>query len=137
MQPMHGPPTDWKPIAVKNLQTELGTFRNWTLCGGYSIDRWVGRKTRSHADTDIGVFRSELRECLEGIGQTRVYLCSPPGTHVMWNGNDVPESVHDIWITDRSKKHWICQIMVFDDEGDQVYYRRDRRIRWSKASHSI
>jgi hypothetical protein len=27
--------------------------------------------------------------------------------------------------------------MVFDDDGDRVSYRRDRRIHWSKGSHSI
>jgi hypothetical protein len=27
--------------------------------------------------------------------------------------------------------------MVFDDEGEKVIYRRDRRIWWSKDSHSL
>jgi hypothetical protein len=27
--------------------------------------------------------------------------------------------------------------MVFDDDTDRVYYRRDRRISWSKKSHAI
>src|SRR6266480_1287976 len=39
-------PTEWNPIAVGNLQKELGSFRNWTLCGGYSVDHWAGRNTR-------------------------------------------------------------------------------------------
>ena len=27
--------------------------------------------------------------------------------------------------------------MAYDEDGDQVVYRRDTRIRWSKDSHSI
>jgi hypothetical protein len=130
-------PTEWRPVAVANLQKELGSFRNWVLCGGYSIDKWAGQNTRPHGDIDVGVFRTELRQCLEAIGQVRVYLCSPPGVHAPWQGGDAPESVHDIWITDNTGEFWILQVMVFDDDGDRVSYRRDRRIHWSKRSHSI
>jgi hypothetical protein len=27
--------------------------------------------------------------------------------------------------------------MVYDEDGDQVVYRRDTRIRWAKGAHSI
>jgi hypothetical protein len=35
------------------------------------------------------------------------------------------------------REYWVLQIMVFDDDADRVYYRRDRRISWSKKSHTI
>lgn len=54
-----------------------------------------------------------------------------------WDGGEVPESVHDIWITDAAGQCWIFQIMVFDDDGNRVSYRRDRRINWAKESHAI
>ena len=43
----------------------------------------------------------------------------------------------DIWITDRTRRFWVLQVMVFDDEGDRVIYRRDRRITWAKQHHSL
>ncbi len=134
---MNSLPTTWKPVAVEGLQRELGSFGDWVLCGGYSVDRWAERATRPHGDIDIGVFRSQVLRCLEAIGQKRVFLCSPPGSHAAWSGGDIPESVHDIWITDEAGEFWILQVMVFDDTGDRVSYRRDRRIQWSKRSHSI
>ena len=122
-------PAEWNPVAVGNLQKELGSFRNWTLCGGYSVDQWAGRNTRPHGDIDVGVFRSELRECLGAIGRGRVYLCSPTGTHTAWEGGDVHESIHDIWITNATGKYWTLQIMVFDDDGDRVIGRASCRER--------
>jgi aminoglycoside 6'-N-acetyltransferase I len=130
-------PTSWKPLAVSELPHQFGGFSEWVLCGGLSVDVILGRQTRPHGDIDVGVFRSQLTECLQAIGQERVFLCQPSGTHVQWDGAAVDAEVHDIWISDASREHWQMQIMVFDDEGDAVYYRRDRRMHWPKGSHAV
>jgi len=95
----------------------------------------TGSDTRSHGDTDIGIFRSQLAECLRIIGAERVFLCLRCGGHQAWNGRVVPPEIHDIWITDRAGDYWVLQVLVFDDEGDDVVYRRDRRIKWAKQHH--
>jgi aminoglycoside 6'-N-acetyltransferase I len=130
-------PNSWKPLAVSKLPEQFGSFDGWVLCGGVSVDVIFGRQTRLHGDIDVGVFRSQLIECLRAIGKERVFLCRPPGTHVSWDGAAVDAGVHDIWISDLSREHWEMQILVFDDEGDTVYYRRDRRVHWPKSSHAI
>jgi hypothetical protein len=130
-------PTDWKPVAIPELQLHLGKFTDWSLCGGCSLDVILGRQLRLHGDIDIGVFRSQLAASLRSIGKEQVFLCSPPGGKVPWDGSAVDAAVHDIWISDPFRKHWLMQIMVFDDEDDRVFYRRDRRISWSKRNHSF
>jgi len=130
-------PSDWRPAAVSDLQAQIGSFTNWVLCGGHSLDLILGNQTRSHGDIDIGVFRSELLSCLDAIGKERVFLCSSPGTQTPWDGEPVPAAVHDIWLSDPLREHWVLQVMVFDDDGEKVFYRRDRRITWSKDRHSI
>ena len=130
-------PSSWHPIEVETLQKELGNFDAWVLCGGHSVDQLVGRNTRPHGDTDIGVFRSQLLACLSNIKQDRVFLCAPSKMHIPWSGGEIDLSIHDIWIADSKKQHWIFQIMVFDDDGEIVMYRRDPRITWTKKSHFI
>jgi len=130
------PPVEWRPLPVESLKTELAGFGDWVLCGGYSVARLTGRDKRAHGDVDIGVFRSQLTVCLRVLGRSRVWLCRD-GVHHAWDGGQVPSEVHDIWITDPESRYWILQIMVFDDEGDRVIYRRDRRISWSKQCHSL
>ena len=128
---------NWRPIEVAQIQALLGSFRGWCLCGGQSLDWLVRRKTRTHGDTDIGVFRSELLLCLEQIAKKRVFLCNPPGSLMPWDGGQVPDSVHDIWITDLDGGYWVLQIMVYDDNGGEVVYRRNPQLRWSKRDHSM
>jgi hypothetical protein len=128
---------DWSPLAVEHIQAELGDFHDWHLCGGLSLDWFLGRTTRKHGDTDIGLFRSSLPNCLKAIADSRVYLCVPSSGLTLWDGADVPPEVHDIWITNSEGTHWLFQIMVYDEEGDTVVFRRNPSIRWSKASHTI
>lgn len=127
----------WQPLQVEAIQEHLGAFGSWCLCGGRSLDWLVGRSTRDHGDTDIGVFRSELEVCLPEIGAPRVFLCDPPGDFTPWDGGPVPLQVHDIWISDIARTCWVLQVMVYDDDGDEVVYRRDPRIRWPKNAHAI
>lgn len=130
-------PSDWKPAALRDLQAHIGSFTNWVLCGGCSLDLILGTQIRWHGDIDIGVFRSELLSCLHAIGRERVFLCSSPSTQTPWDGESVAMTVHDIWVSDPLREHWLFQVMVFDDEREKVMYRRDRRISWSKDNHSI
>lgn len=123
-------------MPISALQEELGDFDGWVLCGGHSVALLTGRDERSHGDTDIGVLRSRLHECLRVFHPSRVFLCQK-GEHPAWNGGDVPEEVHDIWIASGDLRHWTLQVMVFDDEGDNVIYRRDPRIRWPVTRHFI
>ena len=129
--------TDWQPTEVEAIQKHLGAFRNWCLCGGKSLDWLVGRTTRDHGDTDIGVLRSDLLSCLRQVGARRVFLCRPPGSLAPWDGSNVPDAVNDIWVTDPTGQHWVLQIMIYEDTGDQVVYRRDPRIRWTKTQHAF
>lgn len=127
----------WQPLPVPDIQATLGSFTNWVLCGGCSIDWILAKTTREHHDTDIGLFRSDLFTCLKSIEQSRIFLCDPPGQLVAWNGLEVPERIHDIWITSKDRSHWVLQLMVYDDSADTVIYRRDPRITWPKSHHAI
>tara|TARA_R110002095_G_scaffold197961_1_gene177274 strand:+ start:6078 stop:6407 length:330 start_codon:yes stop_codon:yes gene_type:complete len=64
-------------------------------------------------------------------------LCDPPGELVAWDGLNVPEHVHDIWITNADHDHWTIQLMIYDDTEETVVYRRDARICWPKSEHAI
>lgn len=79
---------EWNPAAVDNLQKEMGSFRNRALCGGYAVDQWVGRNTRPHGDIDVGVFRSELRDCLAAYWtRARIPVLPAGNTYgVGWRG---------------------------------------------------
>lgn len=101
------------------------------------MDLLAGRKTRDHGDIDVGVFRSQLPQCLAEIGRETVYLCDPPGTVRKWDGDAIPGHVNDLWISSSDRAHWEMQILVFTDDETHVYFKRDHSIRWPKTAHAL
>tara|TARA_Y100001934_G_scaffold222634_1_gene265810 strand:+ start:211 stop:657 length:447 start_codon:yes stop_codon:yes gene_type:complete len=102
-----------------------------------SVDWLVGRPTRPHGDTDIGVFRSEVEACLTAIGQDRIFLADPPGQLRQWDGEPVPPSVNDVWVLSRDREAWVLQVMIYTDDGDSVVFKRDATIRWPRLRHTV
>ena len=115
---MHPQIGNWRPASVESIDAIVGGFQEWCLCGGQSLDVLAGRATRKHGDTDIGVYRSALPECLRRIQRQRVFLCGPLRP---WDGGPVPPDVHDIWVTDDLGGHWVLQIVIYEDDGRDKY----------------
>jgi hypothetical protein len=42
---------------VADLMSDFGPI--WALCGGWSVDAWLGRQTREHGDVDLTVFHDD------------------------------------------------------------------------------
>ena len=124
----------WRPYDLSEIIQTLSDNNNWILCGGHSVDLWLKKETRKHSDIDIGVFRSDLKVILDELKDHEVYLCDPPGSHRKYDGI-VPERVFDIWIA--KSGWWVFQIVVFDDIGDMVVFKRNRDIKWHKKIHYV
>ena len=67
----------------------------------------------------------------------RVWVCDSPGTLQPWDGRPVAQHVHSLWIADRDQPVWLLQLLVYDDDGEVVSYRRDPRITWRKSDHHV
>tara|TARA_R110002072_G_scaffold1780_14_gene15016 strand:- start:160 stop:699 length:540 start_codon:yes stop_codon:yes gene_type:complete len=128
---------DWNPVAATELREMFGEFADWFLCGGVSIDIFAGRQTRLHGDIDVGVYRSDILNCLHSLARDCVYICDPPGTVVHWDGGGIEDHVNDIWITSPDGTYWILQILLYTDHGDNVIFKRDPAVTWQKSAHTI
>jgi hypothetical protein len=48
------------PSDLAQIVDIMGPFTGtWAIAGGWAIDLWLGRQTRTHADVDIAIFRDE------------------------------------------------------------------------------
>lgn len=87
-----------EPVAYVRNQL-LGFAAPWVLCGGWSVDAWLGRQTRPHGDVDIAVFHHDQHAIFEhfpGWAMVGHDPNVPDDTTEQWNGRrlDPPAHIH-------------------------------------------
>lgn len=108
----------------------MGAFpRPWAVAGGWAIDLFLGRETRSHADVDVAIFRDDqlaLREHLRGWTWRKVV----DGELQDWpDGEWLPPGVFELHAERRDASgpsH--LEILLNEREGERWIYRRDARV---------
>lgn len=86
------------------LQPVEGLSVPWCVAGGWAIDLWVGRVTRSHHDVDLFVARADQRAVHRHFaGRTVVKVIPHPdglvgeGTLLPWDGTWLDLPIHQIF----------------------------------------
>lgn len=101
----------------------------WWLAGGWALDTFLGRRTRPHEDTDVLILRPDHLEVRRALSEWDAYAADPPGTLRPWPvGEELPATVHDIWLRRSPTTPWSFQLMIDDTRGDNWIFRRDSRI---------
>lgn len=88
------------PEPVARVADLMATYRGaWSICGGWAVDAWIGRRTRDHPDVDIAVFQDDQRDLFDHFAGWQLIAHDPnvPGnTSEPWNGRplDLPAHIH-------------------------------------------
>jgi hypothetical protein len=88
------------PEHVARLSKLMSTFAApWALCGGWAVDAWLGRQTRSHQDIDIVVFQEDQRALFDHLAGWAMVAHGPhvqADTDERWDGRhlELPAHVH-------------------------------------------
>ncbi|MEZ5558603.1 MAG: amino acid transporter [Pseudomonadales bacterium] len=119
----------WMPWTPEEVTKRLaGVATPWCLVGGWAIDVWFGRQTRSHADIELTLPRSgfsAMRGHLAGfelrtVGQGEVRRLAP--------GRLPPADRHQCWVLDPAAGSWRLDLMLDPGDAHTWIFRRDHRI---------
>ncbi len=108
------------------------TGKPFWLGGGYSIDVFLGQKTRVHEDLDFIIRRSDqlcFQKILEGWD---LQAADPPGSGSLkpWAiGHFYELPIHNIWCRRNVTATWDLELLFSEFESDEWVYRRNRTIR--------
>lgn len=122
---------DWKPLLVNECVSALKTFdAPWMFAGGWAIDLFLGRTTRTHSDVDILIERKDQVKLHNALPDWELWVADPPGALRPWQkGDSLEGGIQDIWARKSGSKAWQLQIMLFDSENEEWIFKRDRSIR--------
>ena len=101
----------------------------WWFAGGWAIDLFLNAPTRSHADLDVGCFRSDLRAMLQQLPGWDIRVATDGQLTPFGPGSSLAATAHGLWCRPAGSPCWLLEILVEDREGSDWVFRRDRRIR--------
>lgn len=131
-----GPPLEawsgaWTP---KEAATALeGVGVPWWVVGGWSIDLFLGERTREHEDLEIAVLRRDLPAVQTHLAPLELRAIGDGEIRELAVGELLPESLHQSWALDVDAQLWRVDVMVEPGDDDTWVYRRNERITAPRA----
>lgn len=121
---------DWSPLslqATETLMSRLGA--PWWIGGGWAIDLFLGKRTRTHADVDVALLRKDqdkLQALLKGW-DVRIAM---NGQLIPWKTGDWLEGGErwQFWARRRPEGPWEVEFLLEESLGDRWLYRRDPSV---------
>jgi Aminoglycoside-2''-adenylyltransferase len=116
---------------LENIATLLTPLPvTWGFCGGWSIDLFLNRITRSHKDVDVAILRREQQIVFAALRQQGWILEQAiNGTLQPFEDNEfLMLPVHEIWCKHASFYPDFLELLLNESEGDRFLFRRNRSI---------
>lgn len=128
------------PLSIEAIRPllKLQCARTW-LSGGVGIDHWLGRRTRSHGDTDLSVLRSHWPDLARSLPPHLLPYSAVKGDLEPIDDVGKVPSFNNIWIQDGRTKVWVLQVNLEGGNASEWIYRRDPSITrdWASAIQLI
>jgi hypothetical protein len=101
----------------------------WCVAGGWALDLFLGRVTRTHGDLELAVLRDDhaaLRQHFVGWTFEKVV----DGRRVAWPASErLALPVHEIHGHSTGESRRAIEFLLNERDGDDWVYRRDARVR--------
>jgi len=131
-----GPPLEaWRAWHPREAAARLaGVGVAWCVVGGWSIDLWLGRETRSHDDLEIAILRGDLRRVRAHLRDYEFRCVGDGEARALAAGVDPPPDRYQNWVFDRHAYEWRLDVMMEYGDSDTWVFRRDQSIRAPRPS---
>jgi hypothetical protein len=122
----------WEPLWPTDLLGLLaGLGAPWWVAGGWALDLFLGRNTRTHEDLDVALLRRDQLALPRHLRGWDLRYATPEHTLEPWDGSPLELPVHGIWArrAARATAPWSCEFLLNEQRDGYWVYRRDERIK--------
>ena len=116
----------WTPLEALRMLGDVGV--PWCVVGGWAIDLFVGKQTRSHEDLEIAVLRDDFDAVRDGLRAFEMYSVGDGEVRRLTRGQRPSADKHQNWVLDPAPQRWRADVML--EPGDEAtwVFRRDEAI---------
>jgi hypothetical protein len=119
------------PLQVAALMRDFNP--GWFVAGGWAIDLFLEKETRSHQDIEVAVFRKDqlaLHDYLAGWLLQKIV----EGRQVVWELDEWLElPTHEIHCVNETAHPPRIEVLLNESNGTEWLYRRNRLVRRALA----
>jgi len=102
----------------------------WYVCGGWALDLFLGRVTRSHKDVDIAVARRDQSSVQRYLLRRGWELeKASEGRLSPWaEGEELGLPLHAVWCRNRAHDPVFFELLLNEVDGELFRFRRDLSV---------
>jgi hypothetical protein len=133
-QPLVPDQEQWQPWTPDELARRLSAVnRPWCVVGGWALDLWHGRQTRTHSDLEFTVLRADFAFFRQASSHLDFYAVKD-GMFQFLSATCLPaEDIFQIWGYDSTAQSWRVDVMIESGTPDTWVYKRDPSITCPRA----
>jgi len=121
---------NWVPVTVSEVCEIFSAVPvKWGIAGGWALDLYMGKQSRTHDDIDVILFREEQLTAFAYLSKDWILYKAENGKLNLWEDGEFLPSTNDIWVSRNDDSPWAFQIMLVDKEHDSWIYKRETSIR--------
>jgi hypothetical protein len=121
----------WEPVRPPELPGLLaGVAAPWWVAGGWALDLFLGRETRTHEDLDIALLRRDQLALHRHLRGWDLRYATPEHTLQPWDASYLELPIHGIWArrSARATAPWTCEFLLNEERDGHWIYRRNETV---------
>ena len=126
---------EWEEFDPSRLLEVMGGFAApWWVAGGWALDLWLGRETRTHQDVDLAILRGDQHKLYDTLHHWELYYATTDHRLVpLGPGQWLEPPLHGVWARPAPDAPWLCEFLLNEHEGAYWLYRRNPMVRMPLA----
>ena len=101
----------------------------WWIAGGWAIDLFLERVSRSHTDVDVGILTRDAPAIVRALTSWEFFEAKDGKLTTLKTGASPRNGVHSLWGRRSGSSVWELEIMLDQADGEHWVYRRAPEIR--------
>jgi len=119
----------WMPLSVYELYAIFSKIPvTWCFAGGWALDLYFGRQTRTHEDIDVIILREDQLPVFQHLKKNWQLYKAEKGRLTLWEEGEYLSATKDIWVSKDNSSPFAFQIMIIDVKQDFWVYRREQSV---------
>lgn len=118
-----------RPAELRGILAGLGA--PWWVAGGWALDLFLGRDTRTHEDLDVALLRRDQLVLYRHLSGWDLRYVTAEHTLELWDASYLEPPVHGIWARRslRASAPWTCEFLLNEERAGYWVYRRNERVK--------